>query len=359
MFQLFVVVLVFSIVLFFYIHIYHHFKTSNDLEVYEIERGSKEKLEEVCNLKQPFLFNFDEPVVQHTDLYNLDSHYQSFDINIRKHVTEDAVVDLGSDVDDTVPLPLDKALALFKQDTTASYFTEMNQDFLTESGIGKHIQYDDAYLRPPFVTNCVYDLLTGSKGASTPLRYDMNYRNYYLVTHGSCEVRLLPPKYSKYLYPQNDYENFEFKSPIHVWGVQGKYKADYNKAKHLHVVLNPGKVLYIPPYWWYSIRFNKRTSITSMKYRTVMNNVSMAPWFGMHFLQLYNVKRNTIEHIQGTTDEKEKTTSTKTKMPMASSMLRQPSSKKHTLPSSSAQPAGAVSPPPSPPPVTVAEDTLD
>lgn len=306
MFQLFVVILVFSIVLFFYIHIYHHFKTSNDLEVYEIERVSKEKLEEVCNLKQPFLFNYDEPVVQHTDLYNLDTHYQSFDINIRKHVTdENDLLDTETSADeleDTVPLPLDKALALFKKDTTASYFTEMNQDFLTESGVGKHIQYDDGYLRPPLVTNCLYDVMTGSKGATTPLRYDMNYRNYYLVTHGSAEVRLIPPKYTKYLYPQNDYENFEFKSPIQVWGVQPKYKADYNKAKHLQVVLNPGKVLYIPPYWWYSIRFHKRTSITSMKYRTVMNNVSIAPWFVMYFLQLYNVKRNTIENIQVTTE---------------------------------------------------------
>jgi hypothetical protein len=304
MFQLFIVILVFSVVLFFYIHIYHNYKTSNDLEVYELEEVSKQRLEDVCNLKQPFMFNYSESLVQHTDLYKLDDHYQSFDINIRKNMTEDDLLE-NNDVEDedpapeeTVPLPINEALALFKKDTASSYFTESNQDFLTESGIGKHIQSNDGYLRPPFVTNCIYDVMAGSKGASTPLRYEMNYRNYYLVTHGSAEILLIPPKYSKYLYPENDYESFEFKSPIHVWKVQGKYKADYNKTKHIKVVMNPGKVLYIPPYWWYSIRFNKRTSITSMKYRTVMNNVSMSPWFVMHFLQLYNVKRNTIENIK-------------------------------------------------------------
>ena len=285
MFELFVVILVFSIVLFFYIHIYHNYKTSNDLEVYEIERVSKEKLEEVCNLKQPFMFNYDEPIIQNTDLYILASHYSTFDLNIRKNITEDSIIDNSDMQEETVPLPVEEALALFKRDTTSSYFTEFNQEFLNESGIQKQIQTDDGYLRPPLVTNCLYDVLTGASGANTPLRYDVNYRNYYLVTHGSVSITLIPPKYSKYLYPQNDYENFEFKSPINVWNVQQKYKADYNKSKHIKVVLNPGKIIYIPPYWWYSIKFNKKACITTMKYRTVMNNVSISPCFFMHFLQ--------------------------------------------------------------------------
>ena len=45
-------ILIFCLVLFFYLHIYFHLKTSNDLEVYTIERPSKEKLEEICDLRQ-------------------------------------------------------------------------------------------------------------------------------------------------------------------------------------------------------------------------------------------------------------------------------------------------------------------
>lgn len=318
MYELFIVILIFSIVLFIYIHVYYNYNTSNDLEVYEIDRVSKEKLEEVCNLKQPFMFNYDETIVENTDLYKLGTHYNTFDLNIRKTVTEDSIIENPASQEDTVPLPVEEALALFKKDDTSSYFTEFNQDFLNESGILKHIQYDDAYLRPPFVTNCIYDVLTGSNKSHTPLRYDVNYRNYYLVTHGSIEVTLIPPKYSKYLYPQNDYENFEFKSPINVWGSQSRYKADYNKTKHIKVVLNPGKIIYIPPYWWYSIRFNKKASITSMKYRTFMNNVSISPCFFMHYLQLYNVKRNTIENI------KVADTSTATSTEPSSSTIAEP-----------------------------------
>ena len=39
-------IFVFCIVLFLYIHIFFHLKTSDDLEVYEIDQPSKEKLEE-------------------------------------------------------------------------------------------------------------------------------------------------------------------------------------------------------------------------------------------------------------------------------------------------------------------------
>ena len=33
-------------------------KTSNDLEVYELSQLSKERLEEICDLRQPVIFNY-------------------------------------------------------------------------------------------------------------------------------------------------------------------------------------------------------------------------------------------------------------------------------------------------------------
>jgi len=35
-----------------------YLKTSNDLEVYEIFQPSKEKLEEVCDMRQPVIFDY-------------------------------------------------------------------------------------------------------------------------------------------------------------------------------------------------------------------------------------------------------------------------------------------------------------
>ncbi len=107
------------------------------------------------------------------------------------------------------------------------------------------MSYNDEYLRPYLVSDCYYDVMFASKDLETPFRYDLNYRNYYVVTQGSVKVKLSPPKSSKYLYPVSDYENFEFKSAINPWNPQPKYRADFDKIKCLEIVLTPGKMLYI------------------------------------------------------------------------------------------------------------------
>ena len=57
--EFFLTMIVFCIVLFFYIHVHFHVKTSNDLEVYDVIKPSKEKMEELCDLRQPITMKFE------------------------------------------------------------------------------------------------------------------------------------------------------------------------------------------------------------------------------------------------------------------------------------------------------------
>ena len=50
---------IFCLVLFMYLHVQFHLKTGEDLEMYEVDQPSKDKLEEICDLRQPVLFDFD------------------------------------------------------------------------------------------------------------------------------------------------------------------------------------------------------------------------------------------------------------------------------------------------------------
>jgi hypothetical protein len=50
--------IIFIIVFFLYLHISFQLKINNDLEVLEIEEPTKGQLEEICDLRQPVLFNF-------------------------------------------------------------------------------------------------------------------------------------------------------------------------------------------------------------------------------------------------------------------------------------------------------------
>ena len=297
-------IFIFCLVLFVYLHIQFHCKTSNDLEIYEIDNVSKEKFEELCDIRQPIIFLFEnEKIINNTCYDYIYNNYNSFDIQIREsafnkqsgnnNILKDTTIE--SDVDVYVPLSLNLANKLFVEDDTETYYSANNTDFLKETGVIKSFQYNDEFLRPYMLCNSKYDVMTGSNNTVTPFKYELNYRNFFLVTQGSIEVKMTPPKSTKYLYPVKDYELFEFKSPVNPWNVSPEYKADFDKIKCLEFTVTQGKALYIPAYWWYSIKFHKNTSISCFKYKTYMNCVSIIPDLSLHGLQLQNIKRNTVK----------------------------------------------------------------
>jgi len=281
-------VFIFCIVLFAYLHIHFHLKTSNDLEILEIENVvvDKVKLEEVCDIRQPVLFKLgNSDISLNTNITTVSEKYGAFDINIRK------TTDISADSDLYVPLKLNTAITLFDKDTEKKFYSEHNADFIQETGLLAHFQRVEI-LRPYMVSSCNYDILAGAAGTCTPFRYDNCYRNFFVVCQGRVKIKLAPPKSSKYLNPLIDYENFEFRTNVNPWFVQDEYKSEFDKMKCLDVVLEKDAVFFIPAYWWYSIQFEKEASLANFKYNTFMNTVAICPSYFMHFLQLQNTKRN-------------------------------------------------------------------
>lgn len=286
-------ILIFCIVLFIYLHVHFHLKTSDDLELYEIELPSKTKLEEICDIRQPVVFNFEnERIIETCQKKTIIDTYGAFDIKIRN------IKDVTDDSEMYIPLAFASALKVLKEDTNEKYISENNSDFLEETGLVKSFAYNDEFLRPPMVSNCLYDFSCASDHCKTPFRYEVNYRNYFLVSEGEVKIKLAPPKSIRYLYADKDYENFEFRSPINPWKVQEKYKPDFDKIKCLEVTVTKGKMIFIPAYWWYSMEFTSNTSLCSFKYRTYMNNIAILPQLFMRFLQRQNVKRNSVERVE-------------------------------------------------------------
>ena len=286
----FIAIFIFSVVLFIYLHITHHLYVSNDLEVYNLEGASKDKLEEICNLRQPVLFEFNNENINNNCTLSLFEHkYGAFDLNIRN------TKNINNNSDMYLPVILKDSINLFHNN--GNYITENNYDFLEETGAIKNYMYNDSYLRPPMVATCDYDYMSGSINSKTPLRYMLNYRNYYYVSEGKINIKLIPPSNTKYLHKIVDYENFEFRSPINPWNVDKKYESDYNKVKSLDIELRKGMILYIPSYWWYSIDFTETSSICVFKYKTYMNLLTILPEIILKYMQNQNIKRNVVSKI--------------------------------------------------------------
>ena len=286
-----IIILIFCIVLFLYLHIYYHFKTSNDLEVYEVTNVSKERFEEICNLRQPVIFNYNIDKLSNLSKEYILQNYGSFD---------QSAIGTGKDTKPDIFLPVsfkngNKAI---EEDENSKFISEKNGDFLEETSLIKILQANDGFIRPSLMSSYEYDYIMGSKNNITPLRYDMNYRNYILLLNGTIKIKMAPPKSEKYLYSIKDYDNFEFKSLINPWNIQDKYKANFDKIKCMEVTLEPGKIIFIPAYWWYSIKFeDNKSTVISFKYKTYINTLAILPNIFISFLQKQNIKHDIIKNV--------------------------------------------------------------
>lgn len=286
-------ILVFCIVLFVYIHIYYHLKKCDDLEIYDIQQPSKERLEEICDLRQPVIFDLEAHDIQQScNLKSISENYGAFDIKIRNIKENDDNSDLY------VPIALNSAIEAFEGDKNSKFLSENNEDFLEETSLIKCLRYNDSFLRPYMVSKCIYDIILGSNKVETPFRYELNYRNYFMITQGEATIKIAPPKSKRYLYPIYDYDNLEFRSPVNPWNVQSEYKSDFNKIKCLEIKLKPGFILFLPAYWWYSIKLSENTNLCSFKYRTYMNTLAICPQLIMSVLQRQNTKHKVAPIIE-------------------------------------------------------------
>ena len=245
---------------FFYIHINYHLKTSNDLEVYQIDNPSTVILEEVCALRQPFIFYM--PGI-------------AFDINrLSQAETLDIIVRCGNNFQ-IIPLT---ALG-------DGQFSENNRQLMADIDLEESISKTDAMLRPPMVIRCLYDLVVG-KNCNTPMRYYLDYRSYIRVVQGGLTLKLTPPKNVKHLTLVKDYDMFEFRVDEDPW----TESACWDRARLIDVRLGINQAIFVPAYWLHSMQFQDYTIAVVYRYSTVMSEVSIANERVMQMLQNNNTK---------------------------------------------------------------------
>jgi hypothetical protein len=281
--------LIFILILFLYIHINDQYKKSEDLEIYEMDYTSNVELQKICNIKQPVIFEFEK----------IHPNFFSDIIQFKKYENNDIQVKDVLDYWNPNVLSVDAIIlstssfrTLIETDPKSHFFMENNQPFLEESGIACQIGELDEYLKPSFNIISKYDLLIGSVNCVTPIRFHTDYRRFYIVTSGKISVKMASWRSRKYLHQIIDYDNYEFFSKMNVWtsetGISETPESqnnDLNKIKFLEFDVHTGYVLYIPPYWWYSIKLHQDAEIVSVSYQTlvnVMSNISDISQYYLH-----------------------------------------------------------------------------
>ena len=254
-------------------HIRYHLKINNDIDIFTVNERRKENIEEICKLKQPFKFLYNnDQLIKFTEFSSLFKNYGKNNVNVKKY-----------NDDEVLPIKLETLKELLIKDGSNNYISINNMQFLQETNLNKHFE-KDITIKPNLVSNTKYDLVLGKKNVSTKLKYELYYRSFLYVTHGKCKIKLFSPQNKNNFQIEKNYEIMEYyvnKNPFldNMEGYSG-----------CEITLNPGEILFIPPYWFYGLLFEENTTLCCYHYGTYMSNLSLLPEFIKYFFQKQNIK---------------------------------------------------------------------
>jgi hypothetical protein len=293
-------ILIFIVVLILYSQVIFQLKKGDDVEIYETDYTTNKDINANANLKQPFVFQFGEydSNLKSMPLTKMVAEQGSFDVYVKE------VADYHADRPPTsVVLSLSAAHSLMKTDTEGKYFSSGNQYFIEETGIQRYYQQLDKYLEPALSVFSRYDLLLGSAGVTTPLSYHTFERRYIYITGGKYVVKMTPWRSTKYMALNKNYRDYEFSSPLNVWKPQQAYDAGFCKMKHMEFNIEAGQVLYIPPFWHYSLKMVGGDDHVAhvFDYSSPMNILSNIINIGHHLFEKYGPKAGPKEEGKITT----------------------------------------------------------
>lgn len=256
---------IFVVVAFLYFHVQHQYKTSDVLEIYEIDYVSNIKLQEICELKQPVLFHLpvfeSSPILSCQNIKDIRDYY--------KHPIPISV--------ESLQLSSSSAQGLLDTDTKGVFFSDRNQ----VDSLGVEI---DMSLKPSFTVNKKYDILFGSRKSNTPFMFHTESRRFLSVSQktentAGIKVKMIPWKFKSQFEPiQYDYEHYEWWSPLQE-----------KEVPCVEFLVKPGYTLFIPAYWWYSIQFTDvHCQVYSATYSTPANLLANSRHLALYLLQQQN-----------------------------------------------------------------------
>ena len=266
-------IILFLVILFTYIHIQSQHKTGEDLEVFEYSFSTWKDLQDITSYKQPILF----PMT--ILFFQGDS---SLDPLFIKDIRDDSAAN-------AISLSNKSAKGLLGTDTKSVFHSEGNHaSIVNHSNWRKWFQGLEIYLKPYFTISSEYDVLYGSLKTRTPTAFNRESHVYLYLpietnqTH--IRIKMTPWKNREYLETFSDYTCYKFGSKNSLYEPSDEYKS-------LDFFVFPGSVLFIPPFWFYSIEFQSTQSeICMVKYTTGPNLLANINHMGLYFAQQQNIQ---------------------------------------------------------------------
>jgi hypothetical protein len=126
-----------------------------------------------------------------------------------------------------------------KQNSFAEIYPELAADFTAPPGVD---------INKLMQTN----LWIGSKGNVTPLHFDIA-NNFLCQIEGRKRITCFDPSQTDRLYPTGYGDKIDNTSQVQILEPDFTKHPRYRDAVPTHCILDPGEVIYIPPFWWHQV----------------------------------------------------------------------------------------------------------
>lgn len=286
-------VLFFIVIIIIYLHAANELKTSEDLEIYELDYQTKPHLQEICEAKQPVLFEFNLPfpIAGINGLDDFLPENSPFDVccieNSNTNENQSSIIS---------KIPYKALHLLMKTDTEGKYISYNNHSFIDEASLAAYYYKLDMYLKPALCCNTQYDLIFGSKNSVTPLSYHFHTQRFIMVMNGKIRIKMTPWKSKRYFNISKNPNTLENTSNIQLWNPLLQDKLTVEKIKCLEFNVHTGYILYIPPYWFYTIQFiDDNTFVPSITYNNCVNYIVNSKTYFQH---MKNTHSNIFNNIK-------------------------------------------------------------
>ena len=257
----------FLAILITYLHIMKEYAYSTNLNVYEADYIDNQNFQSICSLGQPFIMNLDV-----TCVYNIDK--DSY-LHVKDACDNEVVsISYGS---------LENLINQEKQ-----YYSERNKDFVTQHLSENYTKCDD-YLKPYMNLYTHYDYILGSPNVNTNTKYHTSSRLFLYVKSGQIEAKFSCWNSKSIMEPFIDYEHLEFLSEKNIWEMCDNV---------ISITVNEGQVVFVPPWWFYSIRFIEKSEIFYFEYQTMLNFTLNSHHLCLHHLQKSNIRSQVLEYAK-------------------------------------------------------------
>lgn len=275
-------------------------KVNSKSMILQLSNPTKDILEETLDNKLPTVIT---DVIQYWDVIKditpdyLKKNFPYLKIKLQTTVAEQEPTHITINTIEQYVDWLNKVDDIRSQNVSNVYMSEDNV-FLKESKLYKYLDKYTELIHTPLALVKDYYFWMGPKGIREGLHYDKDYRNILCQIQGRRRIILFNPEQTKYMYPSSKFDNGSLLSKVDFWNPNLNRFPKFRKAKYIEMILNPGQMLYIPPYWWYAAEYLDTNISISIKSESLFSSLTKVPEMlkaSFHYNGMYK-KGNCICH---------------------------------------------------------------